>query len=67
MRTIFSCVLLSLARIHPIRGQYPDQSDALEYEDWWPRPGVQPHKLVNLVNVEYNCSLVMFNTTYPPR
>ena len=36
-----------------------------EYEDWWPRSGIQPNKLVSLVNVRNNCSLMMMNNTYP--
>ena len=37
----------------------------VEYEDWWPRPGVQENKLVHLVNMKHNCSLKLINETYP--
>ena len=37
----------------------------VEYEDWWPRPGIQENKLVHLVNMKHNCSLKLINETYP--
>lgn len=39
--------------------------DEDEYEDWWPRPGIQENLLVHLINIKHNCSLKMTNETYP--
>ena len=40
---------------------------AVEYEDWWPRSGIQENILVHLVNIRHNCSLKLGTQTYPAK
>ena len=40
-------------------------AEGAEYEDWWPRPGIQENKLIHLINIKHNCSLKLINETYP--
>ena len=42
-----------------------EAGDKDEYEDWWPRPGIQENLLVHLINIKHNCSLKLTNETYP--
>ena len=42
-----------------------EAAEDAEYEDWWPRPGIQENKLIHLINIKHNCSLKLINETYP--
>ena len=52
---LITVVLLSLA----------EAKDEDDYEDWWPRPGIQENKLLHLINIKHNCSLKLSEETYP--
>ena len=42
-----------------------EAGDKEEYEDWWPRPGIQENALIHLINIKHNCSLKLTSETYP--